>query len=85
MACTIGVEDNRLATDARSASHCMDSDRQYVLRRLKVGKVPVLMRYRVGCTALVPHLQLWHSHRLASTVHGRSAFTTVAGITLPVS
>ena len=48
VACTVGAEDNREATDERSVNHCMDSDRQYVLRRLSVGKVPVLVRHRVG-------------------------------------
>jgi hypothetical protein len=39
------------------------TDRREVLRRLSVGKVPILVRDRVTfSTALVQQLQLWHRH-----------------------
>jgi hypothetical protein len=39
-------------------------DHYEVLRGRSVGIVPVLTRYCVSSTALVPHLQSWHFHWL---------------------
>jgi hypothetical protein len=57
------VGDDHLETDVRSANTGMDVTD---LRRPSVGTVPVLVKYRVSSTALVPQLQFWHPHWLVS-------------------